>query len=109
DRKSLELVLELAHAQFKRIPAKLSYEGLVQLASVCLDYDTTGLVVPFLDAWIKPYRDHITRPGYEQWLLVAYAFGFIDDFENISNRLVLSCTSKDGKCLDSNGSALTGR
>ncbi|KAF2498088.1 hypothetical protein BU16DRAFT_447570, partial [Lophium mytilinum] len=109
DRKSLELVLELAHAQFKRIPARLSYEDLVQLAAVCLDYDTTGLVVPFLSGWIKPYQNDILRPGYEEWLLVAYAFGFLDDFEAISNHLVLTCTSKDGKCLNSSGSALTGR
>ena len=86
------ILLNIAHLQFKKLPETLEFEELLKLAVACDKYDTAALVRPWLSKWTRSIADSANRPGYEEWLFIAYTFGCIQIFELVMRRLVKDST-----------------
>jgi hypothetical protein len=98
---ALLIVLRIAHLRFKDLPLLLDFQELVNLAVVCDEYDLVPTVRPFLTKWITPLEPLADKIGFEEWLFVAWTFGYPKIFEQISRRLVLcASTNAGGQCLD---------
>ena len=50
---ALLCVLRIAHLQFRRVPERLDYAGLLNLAIICDKYDTVAIVRPVSDSLIR--------------------------------------------------------
>jgi hypothetical protein len=104
---ALLITLRIAHLQFKDLPSSLDFQGLVHLAVVCDEYDLVPIVRPFLMNWIRPLEPLAQEIGFEEWLLVAWTFGFPEIFARITSRLVLNAsTNEDRQCLNETGKVL---
>jgi hypothetical protein len=76
----LLLVLYVSHMRFDKLPKDLQFQDLVDLAFICTEYDVLALVRPWLAGWVEPWKANLTIPGYEQWLYIAWAFGYEVEF-----------------------------
>ncbi|KAF2087450.1 hypothetical protein K490DRAFT_65837 [Saccharata proteae CBS 121410] len=102
DVDALEILLRIAHLQFDLVPQTPDFCLLVKVAILVEKYDAAKLVSPWKNAWIKPFENRVDENGFEQWLTIAYAFGFKDEFQRVANRLVREAHwSPLRKCLSS--------
>lgn len=110
DVEALVVVLNVAHVRFRDLPSVLGFRQLVQLARVCGGYETVAAVRPFLPDWTKPFEHAVLQPGYEEWLYVAWTFGFAQAFAAIARHLILHATVDDeGRCVNPAGKLLDGQ
>ena len=104
---ALLITLRIAHLQFKELPSSLDFQELVNLAAVCDVYDMVPIVRPFVKEWIRASEPLAEEIGYEEWLLVAWTFGYPEIFARIARRLVLyASTNADGQCLNEKNKVL---
>ena len=107
DPEPLSLLLHIAHLQFDKVPLQLEFEDLLAVAILTDKYQATQVVRPWLSRWIKHLEDLVDKPGYEEWLRIAWDFGIGSFFKRVASRMVVeSRISEDGKCLTSTGKAL---
>lgn len=84
-------LLRIAHSEFGDLADKLTFRQIVQLAEISERYETNKILIPFLAKWTDPYRQAILEPGNEEWLFVAYQFGFEEDYLRLAKHLTLTC------------------
>jgi hypothetical protein len=103
----LGTLLRLAHLQHNNIPKEMGFDDLVELAAICDKYDVLSIVRPYVYEWVQPWRKHLWTPGYEEWLYLAWVFGYIQDFIALAKRFCGEISidedgtcSRDGRCLD---------
>lgn len=100
-------VMRIAHSQFGNVAKTLKFQELVQMALISRRHQTNRIIIPYLDRWTDPYRADIVTPGREEWLFVAYQFGFEEDFKALSKHFALNCrVNDDGKLISANGNVL---
>ncbi|KAH7117071.1 hypothetical protein B0J11DRAFT_571511 [Dendryphion nanum] len=100
DPDMLTVLMLLTHHETHDMPKGLKFQDLVNLADTSLRYGSTHLVAKYLKTWTQPYREKILEPGLEEWLFVAHAFGYENDFIRLAQHLTLSCrTNSDGELL----------
>ena len=100
DIETTRTILQIAHLHFDKVPTSLSFERLLKVAIFCSKHETVGLVRPFLKSWAWPWRSKILADGYEQWLFIAWVFGFGKTFEAITHSLAVTIkTNPGGECL----------
>ena len=98
DPAALLVVLRIAHLRFKEVPDKLSFKKLVSVAVICDKYDTVSVVRPFLSKWTG--SDMKISPGKEEWIFIAWTFGYKDAFTSGVQELVRKATIDDkGRCM----------
>ena len=104
DPDALLIVLLAAHLQHRQLPKELTFDQIVKLAVICDKYDTATVVQPFLHQWNSPYQSNCLEAGHEQWLSVAWAFGYTENFKDIADCLVrTSMIDSEGRCLNIEG------
>ena len=81
---TLTKVLNIAH--HKHIPGKacLDYDVLVKEVSFCIRHETTELMRPWLESSVQAWLPKATRPGFEDWLIIAYGLKYQSIFEHLS-------------------------
>ncbi|OCK85711.1 hypothetical protein K432DRAFT_377360 [Lepidopterella palustris CBS 459.81] len=95
---ALLIVLRIAHMRYKEVPDELSFNELVELAVVCDKYDTVHVVRPFLPRWAGPWMR--VAPGREEWIFIAWTFGFEDVFVEGVKAMVRDVVADEkGNCL----------
>jgi hypothetical protein len=100
DIETTRTILQIAHLHFDKVPTSLSFEQLLKVAIFCDKHETAGLVRPFLKSWAWPWASKILVDGYEQWLFIAWVFGFEETFEAITHSLAVTIkTNPEGECL----------
>ena len=98
DPAALLIVLRIAHLRFKEVPDKLSFKKLVSVAVICDKYDTVSVVRPFLSKWTGP--EIKISPGKEEWIFIAWTFGYKDAFTSGVQKLVREVTiDGKGRCM----------
>lgn len=103
----------------------MDLEDLVEVAILCDKYDTVAMVRPFIPGWVKPFLcehndvdcDHcemdemeLDVPGNEEFLTVAWSFGYQNAFQilyeelarSISTNELSQCVTRQGKILEKN-------
>ena len=60
-----------------------------------------SIVRPFIKNWTGPWEGVSNKIGFEEWLFVAWTFGYPKIFKPIMDRLVLNTTTNaGGQCLN---------
>lgn len=102
--EALLILLRIAHCQFKKLPSTLDYETIVELAILCDKYDCVELVQPWLASWLVNEEPEYKKPGYEDWLFIAWAFGKERIFEELAPILLEEMSINDkGEAMTSAG------
>ncbi|KAJ4331936.1 hypothetical protein N0V95_009777 [Ascochyta clinopodiicola] len=97
---AMRLIMHIAHLQFTKLPKQLDFQDIVHLADIAARFDAHGLVVSHIDAWLAPYRDRLLHPGYEEWLFIAYEFGYETEYLELAKHLAIRCrVDPSGNCL----------
>ena len=115
DCEALLVLFRLAHLQFKKIPDKLPYETLLQVAVLCDLYNCVDLVRPWLHTWLRDEdkkkadddsddeRDedeskNEKKTGREGWLFIAWTFGRPKLFAHAAKHILLNLKyGEDGR------------
>lgn len=98
DPAALLIVLRIAHLRFKEVPDKLSFKNLVSVTVICDKYDTVSVVRPFLSKWTS--LEMKISPGKEEWIFIAWTFGYKDAFTSGVQELVREVTiDNKGRCM----------
>jgi hypothetical protein len=77
---------------FNKLPKQLVFQELVDLAGIVIAFDVLSLVRPWLIGWTDPWKPFLLQAGYEQWLYVAWAFGYEKEFDALGRHLVKTTT-----------------
>lgn len=106
DPIALLILLNIAHLQFRSIPATLSYVDLYNVAILCDQYDCVQLVQPWLEKWLQDERVRSLTEGIG-WLLIAWVFGRDAVFETLAAQMAKEVqTNEEGQCLDKFGRSI---
>jgi hypothetical protein len=102
-------IMRIVHSQFKEVAQNLTFRQLIDLALTSQKYATNRVLIPFLSKWTEPYRQKILEPGKEEWLFVAYQFGYENDFRILAKHLALNCrVDEEGKLIGTSGKHISG-
>jgi hypothetical protein len=103
-------VMKIAHYDFNGLFSTLDFGQILAMALISYSFQTNRLLVPFLANWAIPHKKKILDTGYEQWLFIAWQFGFEDDYLKLSKHLATHCkVDEEGQLLSLAGdTVLTG-
>lgn len=88
---TVRLIMHIAHLQFTKLPRTLDFPELVHLADVAARYEAHSLLVNNIHSWLEPYLGRLLDPGYEEWLFIAYQFGYEAEYLELAKHLALHC------------------
>lgn len=104
--RALLLLLQIAHLQFRRVPADIDFQLLHQVAVLCDLYDCVGLVQPWVEGWIMKDGDLLVSPWsgmhepHDQWIFIAWVFGKEEIFKKCAGWLPIGVTvDQHGGCF----------
>jgi len=109
DNVALLLLLKIAHLQFTDVPAKLSYEELMNVAILCDKYDCVKLVKPWVFKWCQ-IVEKVATIGTKKhdYMFVAWLFGRQKVFNLLAGRLLYQVkTNESSECLTASGEKLS--
>lgn len=122
DPHAFYLILQVAHLQFAKALQQMNLEDLAEVAILCDKYDTVALVRPFIPGWVQPFlcehpavdcddceieETHLGVAGNEEFLTVAWGFGYSNAFRMLSEELLTTVsTNKLGQCVTQHGKIL---
>ncbi|KAF2792468.1 hypothetical protein K505DRAFT_387399 [Melanomma pulvis-pyrius CBS 109.77] len=141
DVEALLFILRTAHRNTDDIPEELSMEQVVKIATICHKYSAVGKIrdaviprIPKLYAFEKlsigkettwrdelnmiqididvAKRDFLLKPGNEEWLFVAWTFGFKNSFAELLSHVVRTCkltATAERQLLNAKGQPFRGR
>ncbi|KAK0650112.1 hypothetical protein DIS24_g7138 [Lasiodiplodia hormozganensis] len=100
DARGMEVLMNIAHLHFYRVPAQLELERLSAVAQVAHAYRATKLLRPWWRGWWDAVKSKALMPGCEEVLYVAWAFGEEETFREIVDRLILTVKlNYDEECV----------
>ncbi|KAF2263214.1 hypothetical protein CC78DRAFT_288331 [Lojkania enalia] len=109
DPDMLTLVMRIAHADFENLPKCLEFRQLLNLALISSWYQTNRVLKPFLPMWTQPFKNQILKPGHEEWLFIAYQFGYEEDLVMLCKYLTLNISvDEDCQPIGPGGTPLLG-
>jgi hypothetical protein len=110
DGRTMCIYMSIAHLQFQQLPDHLDFPEIVRLAEAAERFDMHHLLAAHIGRWVSPYRSKLMHKGYEEWLFVAYHFGYEDEYLNLAKYLAMNCRIGEGGVLLAPGKddALTG-
>ena len=85
----MEIILNIAHLKFEKIPFTLELEEMVSLAVLTDKYGATKIVRPWIPSWTAHLKQYVKKPGFEQFLWIAWEFGMSEEFNRIAAGIVL--------------------
>jgi len=94
DITTLEMVLHCAHLRHPSSLQKMNYDAFIDTARFCDRHQTATFLRPLLDPVIKKWIDKIGKPGYEDAIMIPYAFKFPSAFAHATS-WVASRMSRD--------------
>ncbi|QDS73114.1 hypothetical protein FKW77_001026 [Venturia effusa] len=106
DPDALLLILQIAHLQFQEAYEVMELEELLEVAILCDKYDTVAMVRPFIPRWVEPFlrRGYDELSGDEEYLTIAWTFGYHNEFEGFAKYLVEHIRTNDrGHCVNEKG------
>jgi hypothetical protein len=94
-------VMKIAHYDFNGLFAALTFQQTLATALISYNFQTNRLLIPFLANWAASHKNNVLQAGYEEWLFIAWQFGFEDDYLKLSKHLAIHCqVDNDGQLLN---------
>ena len=88
DPETLLILFRIAHLQFQHVPQTISFRKLVDICTLCDEYDAITLSHPWLSRWKAHLSSFIGEDGYEEWLYIALICGDTDVFCQLARKMV---------------------
>lgn len=88
DTAAMELVLLVLHHKYQEVPLKPKFNVLVKVAGICEKYFLHTPLRPFGTKWCFEWKDQLCQPGYEDWIMLAWAFGLREEFKKVTTDLI---------------------
>ncbi|KAK9443711.1 nuclear pore protein-like protein [Metarhizium brunneum] len=88
---AMEVFLNVAHANFARVPHVLSVDGLYDVAVLTHYYDATRLLAPWVGSWMASIVE-MTRDAnviMPKMLWISWEFGRKEDFIAVARRMLM--------------------
>ena len=100
DPVALCILLKSLH-NHPSVPQSLTFKQLVKMAVVVDKYDCSHATRMYGDKWMKGWTSKAERPGYEEWLFVAWVWGVDKIFGKLFGKAVMEvCVQKVGGGMD---------
>lgn len=93
------LVLCIAQHTTIKLPKDLAFYQLGRLTLTAQRYDLNHILIGYLDKWIEPHRENLLKPGFENWLYIAWQFGLVAEYLTLANHLAVHCEANRGGML----------
>jgi len=101
---AMAVVLYVIHAQLQHVPGSIGFKNLLDIAIIYDHYECAEEMVPWDKVWMKPCERFALKPGYEDWLFIAYVFGNQELFGKITHAFarngVIADNGKFGEVVD---------
>lgn len=91
----VRVMMQVIHHNFKALPLALDWTVIVNLTDFVARYDCHTLLSPYIDGWLRPYKDKLYEVGYEEWLLVAFQFGYEAEYLELAKHLAIYAHAND--------------
>lgn len=103
--QALAVVLHVLHLRNDKVPQKITFDNLYELAVICDKYDCAVAMSLWISIWVRQWSDLSLDSGYERWLFIAWAFGIEDVFTKLSKKIIMEghFTRKGGRLLTGQG------
>ncbi|KAF8249220.1 hypothetical protein K440DRAFT_660452 [Wilcoxina mikolae CBS 423.85] len=99
DASALAAVLFVLHARVTELPENIPFESLVDIATVCNDYNCAVTLTPWNDKWIFQWNSHSRSGsctlGYHDMIFVAWVFGQEQTFATLTKLFAQQGFPKD--------------
>lgn len=69
------ILVNIAHGRFRQISSVQAVRSIHDLAIICERYECTGLVMPYVAAWINVAFPRTSEVDVLKWIRTSYAFG----------------------------------
>ena len=104
DFQTMAMIARIMHLQSDKVPDKLTFQQLYQVAILCDKYDLKRCLGYWPKSWSTPYLDPYGTEGYEGWLFMSIVFGYDGLFKEVTRHLILnSKVSQDGSLVTTKG------
>jgi hypothetical protein len=97
DPVALAAVLYVIHGRPQFLPDEISFENLMEVAIIVDYYDCAEVMQPWDEKWMKQWREYAEKPGYENWLFIAWVFGVQEIFGALTKIFSRKCIRRDGE------------
>jgi len=100
DPVALCILLKALH-NHPSVPQSLTFRQLVKMAVVVDKYDCSHATSMYGDRWMKAWTARAEKPGFEEWLFVAWVWGVEEIFAKLLARAVVEvCVQRVGGGMD---------
>ena len=97
DCAALEIVMNIIHLRFSKLPQAMELDDLFNLAILTDKYFLTATVSPWSQGWVERLSTTIEEDGKEiQWLWISQTFDLTDIVEQISHKLSFTLSLNSG-------------
>ncbi|KJX93774.1 hypothetical protein TI39_contig4258g00010 [Zymoseptoria brevis] len=108
DVSALELLLRIAHLQFRAVSPLIDLRGLLELSVLTDKYQATEVVRPWLKGWLEESWEKADDRAKIEHIWIAWEYGLLEELERLVAILVLEAeTSKNSTILLHDGKILT--
>jgi hypothetical protein len=87
----MEILFNIIHSHFDRIPEVLSLQRLFKVLVVAEKYDMTQLVRPWIKDWFAPHRENVRPNHYALMLCTTWELGAEAIFTDIAKSMCVEC------------------
>ena len=110
DFQTMAINARIMHLQSDKVPEKLTFQQLYQVAILCDKYDLKRCLGYWPKMWATPYLNSYGIEGYEGWLFMSTVFGYEELFKKVTRHLILnSKVSEDDSLVTAKGIDVTER
>ena len=110
DFQTMAMITRIMHLQSDKVPDKLTFKQLYQVAVLCDKYDLKRCLGYWPKIWATPYLNSYGIEGYEGWLFMSTVFGYDGLFKEVTRHLILnSKVSRDNSLVTTKGMDLSER
>ncbi|KAK7749136.1 hypothetical protein SLS62_008423 [Diatrype stigma] len=78
DTVNLEILLDIIHLRFNRIPPYVSLKSLAEMAALTDKFCATRIVGPWIWRWLDQLDQHGSEP---QWIWISWEYGLEDIYD----------------------------
>ncbi|KAI1408647.1 hypothetical protein F5Y13DRAFT_204627 [Hypoxylon sp. FL1857] len=110
DVDALTTVFNIVHFKFSKVPVSVTLDELYEISLVFSQYDCAHLAYPWANKWVGGLSELTTDPQLHhvchKALLVAWVFGAVQLFRDMTDALIMSSELVDGQLANVDGMLL---
>lgn len=86
DIDCLQILLDIIHLRFNRVPPELTLESLADMAALTDKFCATRMVGP----WIQKWLDELVESSRPEWIWISWEYGLKNIYDRAYRKLCMS-------------------